>query len=311
MSDNVPVICRDAARFASPKVQSCAAMNDAGAVLLLRTDRISGTPMTDYANFQYINVSVSDGIALLTLNRPEHRNAFVHAMHVEFEDLMFAISEDSEIRTVVITGAGQTFCAGGDLDAMKIPATRRPAKVMGSSRRLPHAILAVKQPIICAINGHAVGIGATIALFCDVVLMAESAKIGDPHVKVGLVAGDGGAVIWPLLIGLNRAKEFLLTGDLVSASDAYRMGLVNRIVPDGQVLEAAMELAQKLARGPALAIQWTKLSITASFVRLPRSSRRVAGAGGHYNRVERPQGGNCRVSGEAAARIQRRIGEPV
>lgn len=217
--------------------------------------------MAKYADLQYIHLSVSDGVALATLNRPDNRNAFIHAMHVEFEDLMYMLSEDADVRVVVITGAGKYFSAGGDLGAMKNPATRRPARVMGSSRRLPHAMLAVKQPIICAINGHAVGIGATIALFCDIVMMSESAKIGDPHVKVGLVAGDGGAVVWPLLIGLNRAKEFLLTGDLVTAPDAYRMGLVNRMLPDGQVLDAAMELALKLSRGPALAIQWTKLAI--------------------------------------------------
>ena len=217
--------------------------------------------MTDYGSLKYIKVSLSEGVALATLNRPDNRNAFIHDMHVEFEDLMYAFSEDASVRVVVLTGAGNTFSAGGDLDAMKNPATRRPAKVMGSSRRLPHAMLAVKQPIICAVNGHAVGIGATIALFCDIVMMAESAKIGDPHVKVGLVAGDGGAVVWPLLIGLNRAKEFLMTGDLVAASDAYRMGLVNRMLPDDQVLDAAMVLALKLSRGPALAIQWTKLAI--------------------------------------------------
>jgi enoyl-CoA hydratase len=132
---------------------------------------------------------------------------------------------------------------------------------MDGSRRLPHAMLAVKQPIICAVTGHAVGIGATIALFCDIVLMAEHAKMGDPHVKVGLVAGDGGAVIWPLLVGLNRAKELLLTGDLVSAPEAYRLGLANRVLPAGELMPAARELAQRLARGPALAIQWTKLAI--------------------------------------------------
>jgi enoyl-CoA hydratase len=122
-------------------------------------------------------------------------------------------------------------------------------------------MLAVKQPIICAVNGHAVGIGATIALFSDVVFMSANAKIGDPHVKIGLVAGDGGAVIWPLLININRAKELLLTGDLITGQEAYRIGLANRVLPTEQVLPAAMELAEKLARGPALAIQWTKLAI--------------------------------------------------
>ena len=126
--------------------------------------------------------------------------------------------------------------------------TRNAARVMDGSRRLPHAMLSVKQPIICAVNGHAVGIGATIALFSDVVYMADTAKIGDPHVKVGLVAGDGGAVIWPLLIDINRAKELLLTGDLVTAPEAHRIGLANRVMPAEQVVPAAIELAEASAR---------------------------------------------------------------
>jgi enoyl-CoA hydratase len=225
----------------------------------------------NYSRFNFIKVENKDGVGTVTLNRPEHMNSFTHEMHVEFEDLMFEIGEDKTINAVVLTGAGKAFCAGGDLSEMKKPETRNAARVMDGSRRLPHAILSVKQPIICAVNGHAVGIGATIALFSDVVYMAETAKIGDPHVKVGLVAGDGGAVIWPLLININRAKELLLTGDLVSGAEAYRIGLANRVLPVEQVLPAAMELAQKLARGPALAIQWTKLAINNALRRATES----------------------------------------
>lgn len=217
--------------------------------------------MSGYSKMESILFENRDGVGIVTLNRPDNMNSFTHDMHVEFEDLMIAIGEDKSIRAVVLTGAGKAFCAGGDLSEMKKPETRNPARVMDGSRRLPHSILSVKQPIICAVNGHAVGIGATIALFSDVVYMAETAKIGDPHVKVGLVAGDGGAVIWPLLININRAKELLLTGDLVNAAEAYRIGLANKVLPADQVLTASIELADKLARGPALAIQWTKLSI--------------------------------------------------
>jgi enoyl-CoA hydratase len=217
--------------------------------------------VVDYSNLKSIVFENRNGVGVLTLNRPDQMNAFTHEMHVEFEDAMLEISEDKEVRAVVLTGAGRAFCAGGDLDEMKNAQTRNSARVMDGSRRLPHAMLAVKQPIICAVNGHAVGIGATIALFSDVVFMSVNAKIGDPHVKIGLVAGDGGAVIWPLLININRAKELLLTGDLITGQEAYRIGLANRVLPTEQVLPAAMELAEKLARGPALAIQWTKLAI--------------------------------------------------
>lgn len=220
--------------------------------------------MTDYGKYKSISFEKKNDVALVTLNRPDHMNSFTHAMHVEFEDMMIDISEDKSVKAVVLTGAGKAFCAGGDLAEMKNAETRTAARVMDGSRRLPHAMLAVKQPIIAAVNGHAVGIGATIALFCDVVFMAESAKIGDPHVKVGLVAGDGGAVIWPLLVGINRAKELLLTGDLVTGAEAYRIGLANRVLPAERVLPDAIELAERLARGPSLAIQWTKLAINSA-----------------------------------------------
>lgn len=220
--------------------------------------------MRNYARYKSITVENKNGVGVVTLNRPDHMNSFTHEMHVEFEDLMMDLSEDKEVKAVVLTGAGKAFCAGGDLSEMKKPETRNAARVMDGSRRLPHAILSVKQPIICAVNGHAVGIGATIALFSDVVYMAEGAKIGDPHVKVGLVAGDGGAVIWPLLININRAKELLLTGDLISATEAHRIGLVNKVLPPAEVLPAAMALAERLAIGPALAIQWTKLAINSA-----------------------------------------------
>lgn len=217
--------------------------------------------MSNYSRFKSIRFENKDGVATITLNRPDHMNSFTHEMHVEFEEMMIEIGEDRDVKAVVLTGAGKAFCAGGDLSEMKRPEGRNAARVMDGSRRLPHAILSVKQPIICAVNGHAVGIGATIALFSDVVYMAETAKIGDPHVKVGLVAGDGGAVIWPLLININRAKELLLTGDLVNAAEAHRIGLANKVMPVEQVLPASIELAERLARGPALAIQWTKLAI--------------------------------------------------
>ena len=132
---------------------------------------------------------------------------------------------------------------------------------MEGARRLINNLLGVEQPLIAAVNGDAVGLGATVALFCDVIYMAETARIGDPHVRVGLVAGDGGAVIWPLLVGPARAKEMLLTGDLLSAKDAERMGLVNRVVPADQLMPTAMALAARLAKGPTKALRWTKLAV--------------------------------------------------
>jgi len=112
--------------------------------------------------------------------------------------------------------------------------------------------------MICALNGVAAGLGATIALFCDIIYASDQARIGDTHVRAGLVAGDGGAVIWPLLVGVSKAKELLMTGDIIDAHEAERIGLVNKVVPHDELMPAVMESAQRLAGGPALAIRGTK-----------------------------------------------------
>jgi len=132
---------------------------------------------------------------------------------------------------------------------------------MQEARRIVDNLLDLEKPIISAVNGPAAGLGATIALLCDVVIASRNARIGDPHVKMGITAGDGGAVIWPLLIGVNRAKELLMTGDLLSAEDAMRLGLVNRVVDDGQALPEALALARRLASGAPFAVQSTKVSV--------------------------------------------------
>lgn len=218
--------------------------------------------MPDYGRYQFVLVEVATGVATLTLNRPEQLNAVNPQLHLELEEVLVEVSDDPDVRAVVITGAGRAFCAGGDINAMKEDEKfLKPSWVMDGPRRLIHNLVNVKQPVICALNGAAVGVGATIALYCDMVIASESARIGDPHVKVGLVAGDGGAAIWPLLTSLVKAKELLMTGDLVDAREAERIGLVNRVVPEGKALETSLELAQRLADGASLAIQWTKLAI--------------------------------------------------
>src|SRR5690606_26059821 len=119
-------------------------------------------------------------------------------------------------------------------------------------------ILAVRQPMIASINGDAIGLGATLALFCDITYMAAGARIGDPHVKAGIVAGDGGPVLWPMLVGANRAKEYLLTGDLLTAEEAERIGLVNHVVAKDELNDAVMKMAKRLAAGPQIAIRFNK-----------------------------------------------------
>ena len=167
---------------------------------------------------------------------------------------------------LVLTGAGKTFSAGGDIKRMveragTVEGLQYTLKIPAATKRLLQNILDVPQPIIAAVNGDAVGLGATLALFGDIAVISETAKFGDTHTKVGLVAGDGGTVIWPLLMGPARAKEFLMRGLIVSGAEACQRNLVNYAVPAEEVLPKAMALAAELADLPIWAVRWTKLSV--------------------------------------------------
>ena len=219
--------------------------------------------MKDYSHYQYLKVEFKDRIATITLNRPERRNAVHDPMHQELETIFSAVGAEDEVRAIVLTGAGETFCAGGDASSMDSGEFNPtgPRIPFNGVRRLVNSVLDVEQPIIGAINGDAAGLGASLALLCDITFVAESARIGDTHVKMGLVAGDGGAVLWPMLIGMARAKQYLFTGDWISGSEAERIGLVNKALPTAEVLPAAMAFAQRMAKGAPMAIRWTKYTM--------------------------------------------------
>jgi len=217
----------------------------------------------DRYGFTYIRTGLEeDHVLVVTLDRPERRNAITPEMHDELAPLFQRIAQDREVRVVILTGAGdKAFCAGADFGGMSDNlggyADGFPELMIGSAT-LVRAQLHVPQPIISAINGDAIGLGATMALFCDIALMAEEARLADPHVNAGLVAGDGGAILWPMLMGLNRGKEFLLTGDLMGADEAERLGLVNHVYPRAALMDEARALARRLAKGPQVAIQFNK-----------------------------------------------------
>lgn len=215
-------------------------------------------------NYEFIRIEKSgDGILTATLNRPDNLNAINPELHLEIEEFFREVAHD-EVRAIILTGAGRAFCAGGDVKGMKAR-PEGPGLVVRRSMYVPgeiiHNLLAIPHPVIAALNGDAIGLGATLALCCDITVMNEAARIADTHVKVGLVAGDGGAVIWPHLIGVNKAKEFLMRGAMVKGAEAERMGLVNYAVPADQVLPKARELAAELAQGAPWAIRWTKMSV--------------------------------------------------
>ena len=199
----------------------------------------------------------------VTLNRPDQLNAFGDVMGPEFLRFFTEVAHDDETHVIVLTGAGKAFSAGGDIDGMQrmIDTPGSFEKTSARSKRIVYAMLDCPKPVIAKVNGAATGLGASVALLCDLVYAASHAKIGDPHVKMGLVAGDGGALIWPQLVGFSRAKEYLFTGDLIPAPEAERIGLINRSVPAEELDATVDAMATRLADGAAQAISWTKSSV--------------------------------------------------
>jgi len=214
----------------------------------------------DYSHYERIKIDRRDHILTLTLNRPETRNAIDGRMHNELATIFYDVQLDEQADVIVITGAGSAFSAGGDINWLASLRQASSAGHLGSVdvKKIVFGLLDLEKPIIARIPGPCLGLGATIALLCDVIYAAESASIGDPHVRVGLAAGDGGAVIWPQLVGYARAKEYLLTGDMLSAHEAERIGLINHAVPDEELDRHVYDLAERLANGATKAIRWTK-----------------------------------------------------
>ena len=198
-----------------------------------------------------------NGVAVATLNRPKKRNAVDDAMHHELAQLPRDADADPDVKVLLITGAGTAFCAGGDFAGGLHPS----GKMWMESGRIVNGLLDCQKPVITAVNGYAMGLGSTLALLGDVVFAARSATFADTHVRQGIAAGDGGQLIWPLLMGVNRAKYYLMTGDRISAEEAERLGLVNFVVDDEALMERALELADRLAAGPALAISASKVAV--------------------------------------------------
>jgi len=222
--------------------------------------------MPDYSSYQCIKVEKDNKLATVTFNRPDALNAVNSQLHDELERIWLDLAYDSEINAILLTGAGRAFSAGGDVKNMANRWGTDEGKkwaitIATAGRRLIQNMLDVEQPIIGAINGDAMGLGANIALLCDVIVMSETARVADTHVKVGIVAGDSGAVIWPLLVGPARAKEFLMRGTFITGAEAAKMGLVNYALPADQVLGKAREIARELADGPTYAIRWTKMAV--------------------------------------------------
>jgi len=223
--------------------------------------------------YETIALARSGRLLTITLNRPDSLNSANLALHNELAEVFAFAATDPGSDVVVLTGAGRAFSAGGDLDHIANNAANphlfdHEARV---AKRIVFAMLDLEKPLICRLNGHAVGLGATLALLCDVIFAAEHAKIGDPHVALGLVAGDGGALIWPQRVGLTRAKEFLLAGDLLTAPKAAEIGLINHSLPADQLDAAVQAYCDKLLNGATDAIRWTKVLLNLELKRIAHS----------------------------------------
>ena len=217
----------------------------------------------DYDGYEAILVERQGRVLRLTLNRPEALNAIDARLHDELSRVFSDIGMDEETDVVVLTGAGRAFSAGGDMTWLQglIDDPYVWQRIATEGKRIVMSILEARQPVVAKINGAAVGLGATIALACDVSFAAEGALIGDPHVSVGLTAGDGGSALWPALVGYARAREFLYTGELIEATRAAEMGLINHAVPADQLDAEVDAFVARLAAGATRAIQWTKIAV--------------------------------------------------
>lgn len=213
---------------------------------------------SDLHREHHVKIDIEEKIAVVTLDRPKSRNAINAAMHRGIEIAFHELSYHEDVRVIVLTGAGDTFCAGGDTKDYGGPATGLDTL---RNRDLNWSMARCEAPIISAVNGAARGLGATIALMADICYMADTASIGDAHTQFGLPAGDGGQVIWPLLVGPNLAKEYLMRGIPIDAREAERIGLVNRVFGASELLEQTMVCAREIAARPPAGVRWTKLAV--------------------------------------------------
>lgn len=216
----------------------------------------------------WIRHSTDHHVTRITLNRPEALHALTPGLRDRLIALLGDASADPEVRAVVLTGTGHAFCAGADLRGAAPAGERRAGDVARTLRlgaqRLVAAVLDCEKPVVAAVNGTAAGLGAHLALACDLVLAARSARFIEVFVRRGLVPDAGGAYLLPRLIGPQRAKELMFFGDALSAADAERLGLVNRVVPDEELAKTAGEWAGRLAAGPTRALALTKQLVNAS-----------------------------------------------
>jgi len=218
----------------------------------------------DYSEYRHLTFERRpNGVMLVTFNRPEVLNATNDRLHWELTQVWLTIGADPETRVAVVTGKGRAFSAGGDLDMVDANSRdpKRLARTVREASDIVYNMINLDKPVVSAINGVAVGAGLVVALLADVSIMSEQARITDGHTRLGVVAGDHAAILWPLLCGMAKAKYYLLTSDFIDGREAERIGLVSLCVPHAELLPKALEVAGSLGRGSQQAIRWTKRAL--------------------------------------------------
>ena len=215
--------------------------------------------------FEYITLTVEDSIAWLTLNRPEKLNALFGTMRAEILAALQEAAEDTGVRAICITGAGKGFCAGGDIGYMAQLLEDNDnegfTKLLEAGRAIVTQVRAIEKPVVAMINGVAAGAGLNLALAADIRIAADNAKFSQAFIKIGLHPDWGGTFFLPRLVGTAQACEMIFTGDAIDASEALRIGLVNRVVPADQLLSTTQELLAKLVKRPSQALALAKQAI--------------------------------------------------
>lgn len=228
----------------------------------------------EFDDYSSLKLRRDDKVLHASINRPESMNPIDHAVLEDLQQLIDATANDDQTNVLVLTGSGKAFSAGGDLEAMQT-AIENPidfVRELERGKKLIYSLIDCPKPIIAKVNGPAIGLGATIALFCDIVFAARDAKIADPHVRLGFNAGDGGAVIWPALIGFSRAKAYLFTGDSITGEEAERLGLIYKAVDIRDLDNDVDNFARRIADSAPRAIQWTKRSANVALKQLVEAS---------------------------------------
>src|SRR5881396_4146984 len=218
----------------------------------------------DYRDYQHLRFERRErGVVLVTINRPEVLNATNDRLHWELTQVWLTLDADETARVAVVTGAGRAFSAGGDLDMVEANSRdpKRLARTVREASDLVYNMINTDKPIISAINGVAVGAGLVVALLADISIISETARFTDGHTKLGVVAGDHAAILWPLLCGMAKAKYYLLTSEFIDGREAERIGLVSRCVPADKLMETALAVAEALAGGSQHAIRFTKRAL--------------------------------------------------